>query len=201
MTSAIEHEVPPPRHPERVFLFSGHMIDAPGRATPRFPPAAVPIARHAIEGTLGSLDANASDLAIASGACGGDLLFAQACLKRGLPLLMYLPFSEPEFLERCVVYAGDCWRAAFIRVKCDPNTTTVLVTDNAGTSSADNAFERSNLQILQAAYSFGVERTHFVCLWNGEYGDGPGGTRHFVQEVERGMGQVHWLDTRKLWRI
>ncbi|ENO83944.1 hypothetical protein C667_24449, partial [Thauera phenylacetica B4P] len=30
--------------PRRVILFSGHMIDAPGRAEPRFPPALAPAA-------------------------------------------------------------------------------------------------------------------------------------------------------------
>ena len=34
--------------PRKVFLFSGHMIDAPGRQPARFPPAVVPAAARAI---------------------------------------------------------------------------------------------------------------------------------------------------------
>jgi hypothetical protein len=40
---------------------------------------------------------------------------------------------------------------------------------------------------------------HFICLWNGEGGDGPGGTRHMRDEVMKRNGSVHWLDTTKLW--
>ena len=39
---------------------------------------------------------------------------------------------------------------------------------------------------------------HFVCLWNGGGGDGPGGTAHMYQEVAKRTGQVHWIDTREL---
>ena len=38
-----------------------------------------------------------------------------------------------------------------------------------------------------------------VCLWNGEGGDGPGGTKHMMEEVGRGGGTTRWLDTTKLW--
>ena len=31
-----------------------------------------------------------------------------------------------------------------------------------------------------------------------EAGDGPGGTRHMVQEVKRRTGRVTWVDTRTL---
>src|SRR5919108_3249799 len=96
--------------PRRVLLFSGHMIDAPDRATPRFPPQAVPIARQAIEHTLDGIGANQHDLAISSGACGGDLIFAQAALARGVPLQMYLPFAKVDFLPESVGFAGDTWR-------------------------------------------------------------------------------------------
>ncbi len=34
--------------PRKVALFSGHMIDAPGRAKPRFPPDKEPLAANAI---------------------------------------------------------------------------------------------------------------------------------------------------------
>src|SRR5262249_52238955 len=70
--------------PRRVFLFSGHMIDASGRATPRFPADKEPIADEAISQKLNELGAGPEDLAMCGGACGGDLLFAGTCLQRGL---------------------------------------------------------------------------------------------------------------------
>ena len=64
----------------RVFLFSGHMIDALDRKVPRFPPAKEAVAARAIAQVLDGQGACANDLGITEGACGGDLLFAEALL-------------------------------------------------------------------------------------------------------------------------
>ena len=63
--------------PKNVLLFSGHMIDAPDRQTPRFPADKEPVAAGAIADTLAKLGAGPGDLAICGGACGGDLIFAE----------------------------------------------------------------------------------------------------------------------------
>ena len=67
--------------PRQVFLFSGHMVDAPDRSPPRFPPDKEPLAAAAIAKLLDELGAGATDVAISSGACGGDLLFVESCLQ------------------------------------------------------------------------------------------------------------------------
>ena len=82
----------------QVFLFSGHMVDASDRSEPRFPPGKESLAAAAIGALLEQLDAGAEDVGISSAACGGDLLFAEACLQRGLRVEIYLPFAEEEFL-------------------------------------------------------------------------------------------------------
>ena len=46
---------------------------------------------------------------------------------------------------------------------------------------------------------FNGHRMIFICLWNGEGGDGPGGARHFMAEAGRKTAPLYWLDTRKLW--
>ena len=61
--------------PRQVFLFSGHMVDAPDRSPARFPPEMEPHAAAAIAKLLDELGAGADDVAISSGACGSDLLF------------------------------------------------------------------------------------------------------------------------------
>ena len=37
-----------------------------------------------------------------------------------------------------------------------------------------------------------------IGLWNGEAGDGRGGTAHMMDEARRRGGQVTWIDTRRL---
>jgi len=46
--------------------------------------------------------------------------------------------------------------------------------------------------------AYGPDRVHFICLWNGGGGDGPGGTAHLYAEVQRRSGRVTWIDTRLL---
>jgi hypothetical protein len=90
----------------RAILFSGHMIDAPDRTSPRFPPALEPAVDTAIQHAIDRLQPDRGDVAVCSGACGGDILFAEAMLDRGVPLRIYLPFDEPTFSVRMC----GCWR-------------------------------------------------------------------------------------------
>ncbi len=184
--------------PRKVLLFSGHMIDAPDRAEPRFPADKEGLAADAIAATLELLDAGPADLAICGGACGGDLLFAEAALARGAALEIYLPFEEPRFLEKSVAFADADWKARFDAAKARA-ALHVLPQELGPTPEGGDPYERNNLWMLEAAMRFGPEKVELVCLWNGLAGDGPGGTRHMMQEVERRAGRAHWLDTTKLW--
>src|SRR3977135_1723437 len=94
----------PPRY---VLLFSGHMIDAPGRKEPSFPADKELIARDAIVDTLTKIGGGPSDLAICGGACGGDLLFAEACLDLGMRLEIFIPFDHPTLLANSVYFLGS----------------------------------------------------------------------------------------------
>ena len=103
--------------PRQVFLFSGHMVDASDRSPPRFPPDKEPLAAAAIDKLLDELGAVTTDVAISSGACGGDLLFAESCLQRRLRVEIYLPFLQEEFLKESINFAGEHWRQKFFWVK------------------------------------------------------------------------------------
>ena len=63
----------------------------------------------------------------------------------------------------------------------------------------EEPYERNNMWMLESAARFGPEKIVFVCLWDGQGGDGPGGTRHLMEEVRRKSERIYWLDTRKLW--
>ena len=183
--------------PRKVFLFSGHMIDAPGRARPRFPPQHERAAAEAIGSLLDALGAGAADLAICGGACGGDLLFAEAALARGARLELYLPFDEATFLDKSVDFAGDGWHDRYLAAR--RAGTLHLMPDELGPLPAgEDPYERNNLWMLEAAGRFGTDRVDFVCLWDGQGGDGPGGTRHLMQEVRRRAGRTHRIDATRL---
>ena len=186
--------------PRAVFLFSGHMIDAPGRANPRFPPNKSDLAAAAIAAQLDQLQAGSADLALCGGACGGDLLFADECLKRGMKLEIRIPFAEPEFISKSVSFAGPEWCALFARVKKHPRTQLFIMPDELGPLPPGvNPYARNNLWQLESALTWGAEKLRFICLWNRQTSDGPGGTEQIYDAVRQYTEEVYVLDTTKLW--
>jgi tetratricopeptide (TPR) repeat protein len=190
-----------PSSPRQVLLFSGHMMDAPARPQPRFPPAMEAAAAQRIAAALDALGAGGEDIAFSQAASGGDLLFLEACQQRGVRCVVLLPFEEPEFITASVVPAanGEQWRERFFAMKerlADPLRE--MPAEIGPTPRGVNPFERCNRWLLYTALGWGVDKTRFVCLWNGGGGDGPGGTQHMYNEVKRRTGRVTWIDTRTL---
>ena len=189
--------------PRQVFLFSGHMIDAHDRATPRFPGDKESIAREKISDVLDRLGAGPDDVALTQGACGGDLLFTESCQDRGVKVRWLQPFLEPEFLEKSVLRGGDSWQQRYMDSKSKLDAPILSAPTELGAPPAyaksDYPYERCNLWLLYTAFAYGEDRVKFICLWNGEEeGDGSGGTAHLYKEVKRRTGNVYWIDTRGL---
>jgi hypothetical protein len=189
-----------PWQARKVFLFSGHMIDAPNRTEPRFPADKEKIAVKAVAVKLDELEADGNDLAICSGACGGDLIFAEECLKRGLRLHLRIPFNEPEFLEKSVNFAGEKWLERFNDVKENKNCKLIIMPEELGPGPRNsNPYERNNLWMLYSALIWGAEKINFIALWNCKSGDGRGGTKHMYETVKKRSGETHIIDTTNLW--
>ncbi|PKO30370.1 MAG: hypothetical protein CVU34_19370 [Betaproteobacteria bacterium HGW-Betaproteobacteria-7] len=181
--------------PERVLLFSGHMVDRPDRPQPRFPADKVAVAARRIAELLASLASGPGDIAFTQGAAGGDLLFAEACLARGVDLHLLLPLPEKEFIAASILPSADGanwqqrYRSVCQRLHGPP---AVLAADDG------NPYVRGNQWLLQHALAWGAERLHFICLWDGSNGDGDGGTADMIEEVRRRGGRIDWIDSRQL---
>lgn len=185
--------------PQRVLLFSGHLIDAPSRPTPRFPAAKEPVAAQKIAEALQKLGAGPEDLALTQGACGGDLLFTEACQQRGVKVQWLQPFDEPTFIQKSVVCHSETWRERYLKAKANLTTNIRSAPDSLGSPPKGvDPYERCNLWLLYTALSYGISKVQFICFWDGGGGDGPGGTAHMYEEVKKRTGQVTWIDTRSL---
>lgn len=186
--------------PQRVLLFSGHMLDGPRRNPPRFPAEKAHLASHCIAEKLDELQAGPDDLAITQGANGGDILFAEACLQRGVKLQLLQPFAEADFIANSVTPGNADWLARYQDIVRQLPGPPLAAPGELGPLPPDmNAYERCNLWLLASGLAYGPEKLVFICLWDGGGGDGPGGTAHMVAEVQKQHGQAIWLDTRTLW--
>lgn len=184
--------------PQRVVVFSGHMIDnpavrGPGKARPeRFPATKIDAVAQEIRKRLDKVEAAAGDVGLCGGASGGDLLFAEACLERGMRVELRLARSEPEFLAESVTFADPDhrWENSFERVKDDKATTVYVMPVELGAAPEGvSVHDRCNRWMLYSALSMGLRKTSFITLWNGEPGDGPGGTQHMVELVRKLTGR------------
>lgn len=191
---------PPDSHlpPRMVVLFSGHMIDRPGRPT-RFLPALVPAAAAAIASVLAEWDIGPADLVVSSAACGGDLLFAEAARARGARLEIRIPTREAEFLEASVSFAGPEWRQAFERIRNAPDVRSRIMPAELGPAPRDvDPFERLNRWLLCTALVHGHGRLRFLGLWDGQEGEGPGSIKPLHDAAREHSQQVRILDPRTL---
>ncbi|MFT3954383.1 MAG: hypothetical protein QM722_08340 [Piscinibacter sp.] len=191
----------PPPPPRQVLLFSGHLVDTPDRPRARFPAEKVGAAARRIAAELERLDAGPADLAITQGAAGGDLLFAEACLARGVSVQLLLPLPEEEFVAQSMLPCvdGAAWRDRYRAVKARLTLPPLQADEVLGPlPSGADPFERANRWLLDSALAHGAHRLRFITLWDGAGGDGPGGTRHMVDEVRRRHGEAIWIDTRSL---
>ena len=106
--------------PDRVLLFTGHMVDSTERKTPRFPrtPAAEAAAREMIKASIererqlepGRL------VGVAGGACGGDILFHEICEELGIETRLLLALPQGKFSAESVQHGDRDWVERYNRL-------------------------------------------------------------------------------------
>lgn len=176
---------------DHAILFTGHMIDAEGRREPRFPASAEWAARKAISCSLAELQGAHPGrmVGIAGGASGGDLLFHEGCAARGIETLLRLTLPPDQFLQTSVAPAGEAWVRRFRELVERVGHAKIEVLGPSedlpvwmGERNDYNVWQRTNLWLVQEAIVKAPERS-LLALWDGQAGDGPGGTQHLVERA------------------
>ena len=168
-------------HIPSVALFAGHMIDQPGRAVPRFPPQLENPVREAIREQLQKLNAG---FGFASVACGADILFLECMLELDGEARVVLPYDKSQFIKDSVeIIPGSNWgarcdavlhHAASITVACEHRLTTA--------SEVEFQYANLLLQGLAAVLAKQLDTSLYpLAVWDGQRGDGSGGTSWNVQ--------------------
>jgi hypothetical protein len=161
------------------------MIDRPDRDQPRFSESHVPWVDDAIRAAIAEVS-DPEAQGFSGAACGGDLLFCRAWLATGRHLTIFLPRELEPFLDESVRFSGPEWENLFRSVVSATSTT--VIAPEPGMSELDDPHTPNNLRMLAAALDDPPVTGIFV--WDGQGGDGPGGTRHMVNEVRQVGGDV-----------
>jgi class 3 adenylate cyclase/tetratricopeptide (TPR) repeat protein len=164
----------------RVALFTGHMIDQPGRARPRFPAQLEPAVAQAIREKIEATDAG---IGYCSAACGSDILFLEAMLDSGGEIVLILPYEREQFIRDSVdLIPSSRWSARFDRVL--KRATRVVTASIHRIDIGGVSYDYANQLLL------GLARIHAsqlgtglapLAVWDGSPGDGSGGTASVVE--------------------
>lgn len=205
--------------PERVLLFTGHRVDAPGREAPRFPRTpeaeakARAMIREAVEAELADARGRAGEAAappvvgIAGAASGGDVLFHEVCRDLGIPSEVYLALPRDRYVEKSVADSGPEWVRRFDRLHEElpvrvlgEGTGLPRWLRGAAKAAEYSVWQRSNLWMLEAALEAAPDagRLTLIALWDGRAGDGPGGTAHMIESARARGARTIVLDAGEL---
>jgi hypothetical protein len=195
--------------PVRVILFTGHMLDAPGRDKDkaRFPntPEAVAAARKMIEKVVKEEMNEDGGVAfgIAGGACGSDILFHEVCNALNIPTQLLLALPEAQFQAESVNRGGVDWVMRYQQL-CQRVTPRVLADSKdlprwlSGRRGYD-IWQRNNLWMMFNALATQARNLTLIALYNREKDpDGPGGTAHLVNVAANWGFKTVELDARQL---
>ena len=169
--------------PGRVILFTGHMIDEPGRTPPRFPNSLTAAVRAAIRGAVQQELGRTKGVivGIASGASGGDLLFHDVCEELGIGHQLYLPLPPDTFRNESVSPAGREWQDRFDTLRGQSQPVHVMATSPElalwlSTRKDYTCWQRANLWLIHEALAMGANNFTLLALWDGVKTQGLGGT-------------------------
>lgn len=163
-----------------VVVFSGHMVDKPGRPVPRFPREIEPAVRDAIRAQVEAMDIK---FAYASAACGSDILFLEAVADRGGEINIVLPYEEDRFKRDSItLIPGSDWEARFDAL-LKRERARMIIASHGEVKAVGMANEYANQLLFGLA---GIRASQMrttlkaFAVWDGKPGDGMGGTQSSV---------------------
>ena len=172
-----------------VTIFGGHMMDEPGRKSPRFPASK----KLEVAGRIAKWIAdNRPRLSFSSAASGSDILFLEAAQAAGVETHLVLPFAAADFIESSVRPSGADWVGRFERVMSRAASKTVLNDQVADEKSSVYDFTNRMIAAKAALRATTLDCPRLaLAVWNRQPGDGTGGTADAVASWCRAKIAVH----------
>ncbi len=179
-------------HVPNVVAFTGHMIDAPDRLEPRFPPGLADRVSAAIAEALSRVDAG---IGYASAACGGDILFLEEIGRRGAESNVILPFEREDFVAISVAFAGEEWVKRFDRALAGADRVRYAISEGY---QGDDLLFTYGADVIQGtarlrAQQLAIEPV-LLALIDGRGPEKIGGTAETVRHWRESGGRVEIID-------
>lgn len=181
----------------KVAVFSGHMIDRPDRAAPRFPSRLESAVRDAIRRRLVKRGVG---IGYASAACGSDILFLESLLELEGKAYVVLPYEQNQFKKDSVeIASGAKWVERFEKVM--ERASDVLLASEQPLVESTLSFEYTNL-LLHGLANIRAERFETdlvpIAVWDGKQGDGPGGTASVVERWRQLGYEIELINLKEM---
>lgn len=179
-------------------LFTGHMIDKGDRLDSRFPAnKEISVSKEILKQLLSIKETETKELiGIAGGACGGDILFHERCIKIGIDSEMYLALPTEEYKKQSVSFAGEGWEERFDKLI---NRLTVhILPKEKRSDEKSNIWSMTNEWMLESAFQSPNDNTTLIALWDGKGGDGDGGTEHMIKTAKEKGAKINIININKI---
>lgn len=161
---------PLPQTEVLAFLFSGHQLDKEGASSKRFPKDLEQEVRRQIDLALDRGKADWNDHGFTAGAaCGGDIIFIEACLSRGMRVHVHMPCADAGFIGEYVAHGGDQWTERFYAIRNNPKVNLYYQQERVGRArDGMDPYERNARWALYASLVLGIDKLRLVALWDGK---------------------------------
>jgi hypothetical protein len=167
-----------------VVIVTGHMTDAPDRATPRFPESEVRRVRDEVDAVFCSWDLGADDLLICGAARGGDLIAATAARSLGATVWALLAHPAEKFVTDSVEGGDPAWVKEFWGLL--QHTPSWDLTDIATFADRTDVYAATNEWMLATAtHQAQGTAPNLIAIWDRTDASGTGGTAHMVAETKQ----------------
>jgi adenylate cyclase len=182
--------------PATVIAFAGHLIDAPGRPTPRFPATLAPVVAAELAHFFSALG---EAVVFTSAANGSDILCIEAALGHGAEVNVVLPFDRQDFIATSVAPGGGDW---VVRFDAALTRAARVVDASGGRYGGDDAlFERAarlveSLAVSRAAHLRSTPT--MLCVLDAGADSAIGGTLGSYERWTGGGRAARVVDLRSL---
>jgi tetratricopeptide (TPR) repeat protein len=188
-----------------VFLFAGYKGSKSKSGAISFQPETEQRFREAILEVLDNYSADKDDIAVLPGlACGSEIIFAEVCMERGIPVKLYLPTADAAYVRDFVSPGGDEWVARFYGVRNHPLVSERYQGERLGKPKQGiDIYERNNRWALYSSLISGVDRVRLIALWDGKSGTDRDSklVKHMVDLMREMGGIVEQITPSKVMPI